>query len=206
MNSCGRITSVAATGLLALAANAAALAGSTPAEDPHAHHRGMMGSSSTERSTAQYVIPDLTMVDQRGEQVALSELFRTDRPVMVNFIFTTCTTICPMMSSIFQQVERRLGEDAEKVLMVSVSIDPEHDTPEALAEYADRFRAGSQWYFLTGSLEDSIAVQKAFDAFRGDKMNHAPLTLLRSDPDSDWIRLDGFASASDLERECRSML
>ena len=206
MNSCGRVTSVVAAGLLALVANTAALAESTAAEDPHAHHRGMMGSSSTERSTAQYVIPDLTMIDQRGERLAVAELLATDRPVMVNFIFTTCTAICPMMTSIFQQVQRRLGEDAEKVLMVSVSIDPEHDSPEALAEYAARFRAGPQWYFLTGTLEDSISVQKAFEAYRGDKMNHAPLTLLRGDPGSDWVRLDGFASADELERECRAML
>jgi protein SCO1/2 len=191
---------------LVLVAGPAALAASTPGEDPHAHHRGMMGPSSAERSTAKYVIPDLTMIDQRGERLSVAELLATDRPVMVNFIFTTCTAICPMMTSIFQQVQRRLGEDAGKIMMVSVSIDPEHDSPEALAEYAARFRAGPQWYFLTGTLEDSIAVQKAFEAYRGDKMNHAPLTLLRGDASSDWVRLDGFASADELERECRAML
>ena len=68
--------------------------------------------------------------------------------------------------------------------MVSISIDPEYDTPEALNAYARRFDAGPQWEFLTGSLDDSIAVQKAFDADRGDKMNHAPLTLFRATPDS----------------------
>ena len=176
-------------------------------EDPHAHHRAMMKEPpATKRSIANYEIPNLTMVDQQGNKVPLRTLFDTDRPVMVNFIFTTCTAICPMMTSIFQQVQTRLGEDAKKVLMVSVSIDPEQDTPKALAKYAKQFEAGPQWTFLTGSLEDSIAVQKAFRAYRGDKNNHAPLTLLRDDMKSDWVRLDGFASASDLERECRSML
>jgi protein SCO1/2 len=175
--------------------------------DPHAHHRAMMNKPpATKRSVAKYEIPKLIMIDQNGHKVPLRKLFDTDRPVMVNFIFTTCTAICPMMTSIFQQVQTRLGDDAKKVLMVSVSIDPEEDTPEALAKYAKQFDAGPQWTFLTGSLEDSIAVQKALNAYRGDKSNHAPLTLLRDNKQSDWVRLDGFASASELERECRSML
>jgi protein SCO1/2 len=181
--------------------------GDAKGEDPHAHHRAMMKEPpSTKRSVTKYEIPDLTMVDQNGERVSLKKLFDTDQPVMVNFIFTTCTAICPMMTSIFQQVQARLGDDAKKVRMVSVSIDPEEDTPRALAKYAKQFDAGPQWVFLTGSLEDSIAVQKAFRAYRGDKSNHAPLTLLRDDKKSDWVRLDGFASANELERECRSML
>ena len=175
--------------------------------DPHAHHRAMAkSSSSAQRSTAQYEIPDLAMIDQHGETISTSELFATDRPVMVNFIFTTCTAICPMMTSIFQQVQTRLGDEAEDILMVSVSIDPEQDSPDALAEYAEAFRAGPQWSFLTGSLEDSIALQQAFQAYRGDKMKHAPLTLMRADPSSDWVRFNGFASAAELEDACRSFL
>ena len=175
--------------------------------DPHAHHRAMMKKpAATERSRRQYEIPDIVMTDQHGAAVSLPELFATDKPVMVNFIFTTCNAICPMMSSIFQQVQKRLGDDADEILMVSVSIDPEQDTPTALAAYAEQFRAGPQWRFLTGSLEDSVAVQQAFKAYRGDKMNHAPLTLLRANENSDWLRMDGFASAADLEREVRTVL
>jgi protein SCO1/2 len=183
-----------------------AASSATPESDPHAHHRAMAKTTSSQRSTAQYTMPDLTMVDQNGEAVNVREFFDTERPVMVNFIFTTCTAICPMMTSIFQQVQVRLGDDAEQVLMVSISIDPEQDSPQALSKYAGRFRAGPQWRFLTGSLEDSIAVQKAFQAYRGDKMNHAPLTLMRANSNSDWVRLDGFASADELEQEYRSFL
>lgn len=178
----------------------------TPA-DPHAKHRAMMKTpSSAERSQAQYAIPELTLINQHGERVYLPELFDTDRPVLVNFIFTDCTTICPAMASIFQQVQRRLGENAEDVLMVSVSIDPENDTPQALSEYAGRFKAGAQWQFLTGTLEDSVAVQKAFGTYRGDKMLHPPLTVIRPAPAGEWVRYEGFASVDELERECRAVL
>jgi len=175
--------------------------------DPHAHHRAMAKSpSSAQRSTAQYEIPDLAMIDQHGATISTSELFATDRPVMVNFIFTTCTAICPMMTSIFQQVQTGLGDEAEEILMVSVSIDPEQDSPKALAKYAEAFRAGPQWSFLTGSLEDSITLQQAFQAYRGDKMKHAPLTLMRAGSNSDWVRFDGFASATELEEAARTFL
>jgi protein SCO1/2 len=187
------------------------LAGPSRAEsgdaDPHAHHKAMAKSSTTAlRSTARYEIPDLAMIDQHGETVSTADLFDSDQPVMVNFIFTTCTAICPMMTSIFQQVQTRLGDDAERILMVSVSIDPEEDTPEVLGNYAERFKAGPQWTFLTGSLEDSIAVQRAFDAYRGDKMNHAPLTLIRAGDEMEWIRFDGFSNAEELAAQARELL
>jgi protein SCO1/2 len=146
------------------------------------------------------------MVNQDGQQVSLPELLDSDQPVMLNFIFTSCTAICPAMSAIFAGVQTRLGSDSERLHMVSISIDPEHDTPEALNAYARRFDAGPQWQFLTGSLEDSIAVQRAFDADRGDKMNHAPLTLFRAAPDAQWVRYEGFATAAELVKECRGML
>jgi protein SCO1 len=172
--------------------------------DHHAHHHHDV-PAGVRRSEASYAIPDVTLVNQEGQRVAARDLLSTDKPVLANFIFTTCTAICPAMSATFTQVQQGLAGDSDKVMMVSFSIDPEQDTPAALAAYAKRFNAGPQWVFLTGSLEDSIAVQKAFDAYRGDKMNHVPLTLLRATPDAQWVRYDGFASAADLVQEIRSM-
>jgi protein SCO1/2 len=60
--------------------------------------------------------------------------------------------------------------------------------------------------FLTGGLADIVSVQRAFDAYRGHKMNHAPLTFLRAFPGAPWTRLDGILSAAELEREARSIL
>ncbi len=174
-----------------------------------AHHRHMMETakaSAAKRSLASYTVPEVTLVNQKGEQLALRSLLDTDQPVLLNFIFTSCTTICPVMSASFADIQGELGDDSAKVRMVSVSIDPEYDTPVRLAQYAQRFDAGSQWQFLTGTLEDSIAVQQAFESYRGDKMNHTPLTLLRANADAQWIRYDGFANSKNLVRETRGML
>jgi protein SCO1/2 len=171
----------------------------------HAHH-GTHGDHALRRSRASYAVPDVTLLDQRGRAVPLRELLDTDEPVLLNFIFTSCTAICPAMSATFAGVQKELGSDSGRVRMVSVSIDPEQDTPQELAAYAERFRAGPRWWFLTGTLEDSIAVQRAFDAYRGDKAAHAALTLLRPAQGAQWVRYEGFATASELAAAARAPL
>lgn len=191
----------------ALLSGSAALAttGLARAEMDHAHHHHQMmmsDSSGYQSASADYVVPDVKLLDKQGMPVSLRDDLAGDQPVMLNFIFTSCTSICPVMSSTFRQVQQQLGEEGGKVRMVSISIDPEHDTPARLQEYAERYQAGPNWQMLTGTLQDSIAVQRAFGAFRGDKMNHAPATYLRAGaPGSPWLRLDGFASAGDIIRE-----
>lgn len=133
----------------------------------HAHHHPVAPGFTQTRVA--YTVPEVTLVDRHGGEVPLRELLDTDRPTLLNFIYISCPAICPVMSATFAQVQRRLGDDAERVRMVSVSIDPEHDRPAALRDYARRFGAGPQWRFLTGTLEDSIAVQQAFGTYRGDK-------------------------------------
>lgn len=170
--------------------------------DPHAHHRAMMqNAGSYQRSIEEYKIPDVTLTDANGKQVRILDAINIDEPLMVNFIFTTCPSICPVMSATFAQTKKQLGPVHDDIHFLSISIDPEYDTPKRLTAYAKKFNAGPEWQFLTGSLEDSIAVQRAFKAYRGEKMNHAPLTLLRASSDSPWVRVDGLATASDLVDE-----
>jgi protein SCO1/2 len=173
---------------------------SQPMEMDHCMHQ-MSAPKATARTTAFYDVPDVTLTGTNGEKVSLrSELDKG--PVMVNFIFTTCTTICPTLSATFAEVQDRLAAEGVKgVRLVSISIDPEHDTPDRLKRYAEKYGAGPDWRFLTGSLADSITVQRAFDAYRGDKMNHVPLTLMRVSPKSAWVRIDGFESAANLVSE-----
>jgi len=174
-------------------------------EEHHHHamamHDDAMNNNAYTRSIASYKTPDLKLVDANDQQVSLHDSLDGSGPVMLNFIFTTCTTICPVMSATFSQVQAKLGAAHSKIRLISVSIDPEHDTPARLKEYAKRFEAGSQWSMLTGSIENSIAVQRAFDIYRGDKMNHEPVTFMRKGPDQPWVRINGFITADDLLRE-----
>ena len=169
--------------------------------DEHAHHAHMMDQKGYTRTEHRYQVPDVVLTNQDDQAVSLRERLAEPKPVLLNFIFTTSTTICPVLSASFAQTQAALGEEAKDVRMISISIDPQHDTPAKLRDYARRFHAGPGWEFLTGNLNDVIAVLKAFDAYRGDKMNHIPLTLLLATPEGPWVRMEGFASAGELVQE-----
>jgi protein SCO1/2 len=158
-------------------------------------------SGAYQRSIESVTVPDITLLRMDGRRVSLRDELGANKPVMLNFIFTTCTTICPVMSATFSQVQAELGEERDGVRMVSISIDPEHDTPARLREYASRHEASDDWHFLTGSVEQIDAVQQAFKAYRGSKFNHAPLTFLRAPGDSRWIRIEGLVRAEVLLEE-----
>lgn len=191
--------------LAALMLALAPLSMSAVAEDHshHHHHHAMPAEADGYvRTQAAYTVPDVKLVDADGAGVPLRrELAQQDRPLILNFIFTTCGAVCPVMSATFSQLQAALGPERDAVRMLSISIDPEEDTPAALKAYAGKYGAGPQWRMLTGSLDDSIAVQRAFGVYRGDKMNHQPATFLRAAPGQPWVRLDGFASAADILRE-----
>ncbi len=175
-------------------------------EDHSAHMAMIKGQHGYTVKSALYTLPTVKLVDMHKQETSVPELFAADQPLLVNFIFTTCTTICPIMSATFAQAQELLGADVAKLRMISISIDPEQDTPDALTAYAAKFKAGKQWDFYTGKLEDVNTTLKAFDAFRGNKMNHVPLTLIRKDRNSPWVRLEGLTSAKDLVAEYRKVM
>jgi protein SCO1/2 len=169
--------------------------------DPHHAEMSDKASTAFTRSEANYKVPEVTLVRQDGEQVHFLKELDDGRPVMLNFIYTNCAAVCPLISHVFASAQSKLGKEVSKVHLVSISIDPEGDTPARLSEYAKKFKAGTGWQFYTGSTQASIDVQKAFDSYRGDKMNHLPLIFFRATPDKPWIRLDGFVTADDLVKE-----
>ena len=151
-------------------------------------------------------VPDVTLTGSDGRPVPLRALMGDDRPVMLQFIFTTCPTICPLLTGLSATVREDLGKDREKIRAISITIDPEHDTPVVLREHRANFDADPEWLFLTGSLPDVVAVQKAFGSFLGKKMSHQPYTFLRRSPRDPWVRVDGIAHADVLVREARKLL
>jgi len=173
------------------------------ADDMHAHHHKMM--EQTKHSMADYKLPQVQLVREDGKSVSLVEELDDGRPVVMNFVYTTCTTICPLASRTLEELQDKLGNERDRVHMLSVSTDPEQDTPAVLAKYATRFGAGKQWHFYTGTTDASIAAQRAFDVYRGDKMDHNPVTFIRAAPGKPWLRIDGFAKSEELLRGLHDM-
>lgn len=198
------VVALAAAGTLDPAVSRALAADMPGMADPHAHHH--MTMPETTRRVETYVVPQVMLVRDDGKIVSMPEELNDGRPVVLSFIYTTCTTVCPLTSHTLSQLQGRLGTDRDRVHLMSISIDPEEDTPARLAAYARKFGAGPEWQHYTGTLAASISAQRAFDVYRGDKMNHAPVTLLRSAPGQPWIRIEGFATADTLLAEVRNML
>ncbi|WP_437817475.1 SCO family protein [Sorangium sp. So ce1078] len=166
------------------------------------------GGAAAARSTpaAGVVVPDEVLVDQDGAPVRLRELAK-DRVLVVNFVFTTCTTICSPMSAIFGRLQDELGGALERdVRLVSISLDPATDTPERLKGYADKFGRRPGWVFLTGSRE---RVSRVLDALGGRapiKEQHTPVTLIGRAAEGRWTRIDGIAPPARLAGEVRAFL
>ena len=177
-----------------------------PEMHDHSAHLAAMAKPSYSVSTEQYAIPDVELIDESGAPVTLRALLEPGQPLVLNFIFTTCTTICPVMTATFAQMRRELGEAGDGIRLVSISIDPEYDRPEKLKAYAELFHAGPGWAFLTGDDADISEVLQSFNALTGSKTNHKPLTLLKRPQSPSWIRIDGLASGSDLAQEVTARL
>jgi protein SCO1/2 len=158
------------------------------------------------RTVSEYVIPDVTLVDQAGRSARLAALLSPDRPIALNFFFASCRTICPVMTSTFAQMRKELGHDGDGLRVVSVTIDPDQDTPEVLKGYAERFSAGDGWTFLTGDAGKILDVQRAFFADTGGKFNHKLLYLFRAAGSKSWVRVEGLANAADLAGEVRGLV
>jgi len=169
----------------------------TAAADPDARYT---------RSSETYDVPDVTLVNQRGENVDLKSVLDPGAPVALNFVFTTCTTICPVMTATFSRLQRELGDDAADLHLVSISIDPEYDTPPVLGAYARKYGADTQWQFLTGGRTEIAEVLQAFHALSSSKMSHKPFTIFRMPGEDHWVRIEGLTSSSDLAQEYRRLL
>lgn len=157
------------------------------------------------RTTEKYDIPDVVLVNQEGKKIHFAELMRSNKPVIVDFIFATCTTICPLLSTGFTNLQVKLGANSQNVQLVSISIDPEHDTPKVMKEYLKRYRARPGWDFLTGKRSDIDKVMYAFNAYVPDKMSHIPLNLIKTPGDSKWIRYFGLMGSTEFVSECQKV-
>lgn len=195
-----RAAAVAIALLLASGACCARQQAGAPA-DPHAgHHMHAAAGEPVARSSADYRLDGLHLLRADGQRVLLADELKHDGPLVLDFVFTTCTAICPTLSRTFSELQAK-SDPARPLRLVSISIDPLHDTPAVLRGYARQFEAGAQWRFYTGTVAESVAVQRAFDVYRGNKMNHVPLTFVRPAPGQPWVRLDGYASVDALLRE-----
>lgn len=144
-------------------------------------------------------IPDATVYNQNGRRLNFYTDLVKGKVVAINFIFTTCTTICPPLTATFRRVQRELGEHVGRdIELISVSVDPATDTPERLFDFAEKFKAGPGWTFVTGDQAEIDSLLRALGVAVADKNDHTPTVLVGNDATGYWTRAYGLASPATL--------
>lgn len=148
-------------------------------------------------------LPAVTLIDQDGAPRALAGLGR-GRPLVLSFFFSGCTTLCPPQAMALQALQEELAGRAPAVapLLLSVSLDPLGDTPEAMRRLAARFglSLGLQrgWLLLGGEPAQLARVWAAFEAPDGRPTDHAALLWLGAAEDRAWRRVGALTPTATL--------
>jgi len=177
----------------ALAAGLEELAAAPPAAAPEA-----APPEAAPSQAAQY-FTDVELINQDGEPMRFYTDLLAGKAVVINTIFTTCTGICPVMSKTFSRFQEHLGERLGRdVHLISISVDPEHDTPERLKAFGARFGAKPGWYLLTGRPENVAFALGRLGQQTADPENHQALIFMGNEPTGLWKKTFGLAPAEDL--------
>ncbi|MBU0909088.1 MAG: SCO family protein [Proteobacteria bacterium] len=156
-----------------------------------------------QRSEVSISVPDVVLINQDNEKIPLRSLLQTEESVVIDFVYASCTTICPILSAGYANLQGKLGPENHNILLVSITIDPENDTPAVMKKHLERYQARPGWIFLTGSRADINTVMAAFDAYFPNKMSHQPLNFIRTTEKGKWIRINGMIGGNDLLNEIK---
>jgi protein SCO1/2 len=154
-----------------------------------------------ESLSASMRIPDVPVYDQDGRRLNFYSDLVKGRTVAINFIFTTCTTICPPLTATFRKVQQEMGERVGRdVKLISVTVDPATDVPERLKSFSAKFNAQPGWSFVTGSKPDIDQLLASLGAYAGNKNDHTPMILVGNDKAQYWTRTYGLAKPATLTK------
>ena len=162
----------------------------SPTPTPQTTSEPTNGSSAFTSSK----IPDAQVLDQHGKQLNFYSDLIKGKTVAINFVFTTCTAICPSLTATFRRVQQEAATRGIDVQLISVSVDPTTDTPERLADYATKFKAGPSWTFVTGDKARIDSVLTGLGAAVSNKNDHTPMILIGNDASDFWTRAYGLTS------------
>ena len=152
------------------------------------------GSSKAQsRPSGPSYIPNSTVMTHRGNPVKFYDDLVQGKIVIISFIYTNDTDISPLTTARFTMLEDKLdGMVGREVFLLTMTVDPEHDTPERLKEYAERFGAGPGWLFVTGKPEDIRAINTALGERSPILSEHRDEIVIGNDKTGEWLRTSVF--------------
>lgn len=166
----------------------------TKVETPPANPDPKPDPTAETTSFSSSKIPNARVVDQNGKQLNFYSDLIKGKSVAINFIFTTCTAICPSLTATFRRVQQEAKTRGVNVQLISISVDPTVDTPERLQEFAKKFNAEPGWTLVTGDKAEIDSLLQALGVAVVNKNDHTPMVLIGSDVNDHWTRTYGLSS------------
>jgi protein SCO1/2 len=168
----------------------------------HATEKDFVKVTSAKEALVEINLVDSILIDQDGRRVKFASQAIGDRIVVINFIYTTCGTVCPLISATFKQLQDKLGQRLGKdVWLVSISLDPVTDTPARLKEYAARYHAKPGWLWFTGNATNVERVLNGLGTTLANFREHAPLTLVGDGKRGLWVQLNSLMGPQQIRAE-----
>lgn len=167
-------------------------------------------SASQPRYSPKY-FPNFELTTQDGKTVRFYDDLLKDKLVAIDLIYTTCKYNCPVETALLAQVQKMLGDQVGKdIFFYSISIDPKHDTPEVLKAYAEKFKVGPGWTFLTGKEDEIELISKKLGLYSSpDPANadgHTPTLLIGNVAAGQWMRLSALDNTKFLARKLSELI
>ncbi|HEX6043326.1 MAG TPA: SCO family protein [Pyrinomonadaceae bacterium] len=156
-------------------------------------------AAAQEPGAAAKYFTDVELINQDGKKMRFYSDVLKGKTVVVNAFFTTCTSVCPPMNRNMEKMQEALGERVGRdVFFVSITVDPEVDTPERLKDYAKKFHAGPGWIFLTGKKENLDWALYKLGQYVENKDDHTTVFIIGNEPTGLWKKAFGMANIAEL--------
>jgi protein SCO1 len=169
-----------------------------PVAPPAPHDHSQM-TTAKDASPAEKYFTDVELTNQDGKKVRFYSDVLKGKTVVVNAFFTTCTSVCPPMNRNMEKIQEALGDRVGRdVFLVSITVDPETDTPARLKEYSQKFHAGAGWTFLTGRKENLDWALYKLGQYVEKKDDHTTVFIIGNEPTGLWKKAFGMANAAEL--------
>lgn len=170
----------------------AAYSGSRPIRQP-AREVSTSPTNPNQKESAAKNIPDLEVYDQDGKTLRFYTDLIKGKLVAINFLFTSCKFICPMQGESFSKLQAALGNRLGRdVWLISISTDPEIDSPVKLKGWGKLFGAKDGWTFVTGKQKNIERILEMLGV-SVTKEEHSPIALIGHGDKGTWIRADGLS-------------
>jgi protein SCO1/2 len=192
-----------------LTAGAVAMGAAAIPRASHASEPALYPAANSAAERVRQLLPNPELITHENKRVRFYDDLVRGRTVLINLTYTNCKQSCSATAANLHKVQKQLA-DAKNVLMLSLTVDPAHDTAQVLADYAESIGAGPGWVFATGKQADIDAIRKALGMYdrdnESDGTSHVNIVTIGNEPLGQWCAIPALSTPEDIARTVRRVM